>query len=179
MTISAEQAHSFRAFAGLSSEELDEFVAVAQAVTLSRDQSLFREGDSGTSAYLIVSGSVHVRFGAHEGQDRTNVTLERGAVLGELALLTDAARNATIVAETDVELWEIPREAFESGIGRRDRWAIEFLLASARELAGRFTSVNSALLRLMSEADEGAEPGRAELAELGRLRMRLLADWTF
>lgn len=174
-----EDLRRFRPFADLSPDDVEEFMNVVDEVRLSDGEELFQEGDVGTSAYLVVAGSVEVRFRTKRGQQRADVTLRPGAVFGELALLTDAPRNATIVADGDVELWEVGRDAFGTGISRRDRWAIAFLLASARELAARFSNLNRELLALIAEVDDRKEAGRPELAELGRLRMRLLTDWSF
>jgi small-conductance mechanosensitive channel/CRP-like cAMP-binding protein len=73
---------------------------------------IVREGDEGTSLYIIRSGEVEVvahTNGAHEVHIRN---LRRPTFFGEMALMTGEPRTATIRAHTDAELLELSREGF-------------------------------------------------------------------
>lgn len=77
--------------AGIRSSE--SFATVADRRLFRLGHSFFRQGDSGTAAYLIQSGSVSVqRDGAELG------VLGPGRIFGELALLANRPRAATVVA---------------------------------------------------------------------------------
>ena len=60
---------------------------------------LVTEGEPGLEFFVILSGTARVTR-----RGRKVATLGPGAAFGELALLDDAPRNATVVAETDMEL---------------------------------------------------------------------------
>ena len=61
-------------------------------------ETLIRQGDPGDAVLLIVDGSIGVRL-RRSGDEVELATLGAGAVLGEMALVTGAARNADAVAK--------------------------------------------------------------------------------
>ena len=70
---------------------------------------VLREGRAGAAFFLILSGTVEV-----EREGRIVGRLQAGDYFGEMALLTEQVRNATIRAVTDVELFAISRLAFKT-----------------------------------------------------------------
>ncbi|KAB2886017.1 MAG: cyclic nucleotide-binding domain-containing protein, partial [Kofleriaceae bacterium] len=95
---------------------------------------IIREGDPGDACYVIAHGAVVVQRRAEDGAgDAVELArLADGSMFGEFALLADRRRHATVVALTDVEVFEIPR----------------LLL---RELAAVFPEVGPALERFYRE----------------------------
>lgn len=69
--------------------------------------TVIREGDHGDRFFIVGDGSVEV-FQA----GRSIRILGAGAAFGQIALLRDVPRTATVVTLTDVELWSLDREAF-------------------------------------------------------------------
>lgn len=63
---------------------------------------ILREGELGESFFLVNSGVVEVRTRAGGGGEIELTTLQRGAVFGEVAVLTGSPRTATVTALTDV-----------------------------------------------------------------------------
>ena len=103
----AETLASTPLFSGMSQEALELLVAELQLVQLSKDEILFREGDPGDALYVIVEGELSVQA---EGPPRVEMArLGAGAFLGEVALMTDQPRSATVTAIGDAELLRIDR----------------------------------------------------------------------
>jgi CRP-like cAMP-binding protein len=73
---------------------------------------VINEGDRGDCVYIVAEGELEIW---HEGRPRAGVV--RGDVLGEIALTRNVPRTATVLAVTDVELWEIGRKPFLEAIG--------------------------------------------------------------
>jgi predicted acylesterase/phospholipase RssA len=74
---------------------------------------LFRRGDPADAAYLVVAGRMRVIGSDADGQPEPIAEVGTGELIGELALLEDAVRGATVVATRDSDLARLPREAFE------------------------------------------------------------------
>ena len=81
--------------------------------TLAARQWLFREGDPADGVYVVRIGHLEV---VHEWPRAASAinTLTRGAVLGELALLSHSARSASVRALRDTELLRIDTDAVSS-----------------------------------------------------------------
>jgi CRP/FNR family transcriptional regulator, cyclic AMP receptor protein len=95
-----------RLFADLDVEEIEEIARLFKRRDFSQGETIIREGTGGAAFYVIESGEVTVTIG---GDFRA--TLGPGDYFGEIALLDEGARIATVTATTDLEcygltLWE-------------------------------------------------------------------------
>jgi len=72
---------------------------------------IFHEGDLGDSVYVIEKGECEV-IREENGIPRTLATLQAGSYFGEMAVLADLTRNATVKARTAMEVLLIPKEDF-------------------------------------------------------------------
>lgn len=99
-------------FEGLSDEELQRLVDMAQPVSLHAGDTLIRQGDDGDAAYVVLKGQLEVQKQSGPSLIRIDVRTP-GDVVGEMALLSRAARTASVIAKTDGEVLRIPSEAFE------------------------------------------------------------------
>jgi putative ABC transport system ATP-binding protein len=82
-------------------------------------EPIIRQGDIGEEFYLVASGNVDVLVqGAGDLEPKRVATLGRGHYFGERALITGEPRNATIVAEGDVETYVLGKQAFQSALSR-------------------------------------------------------------
>lgn len=94
-------------FAGLSQEALGALVEQLQLITLGTGEVLFYEGDPGDALYVVVEGEVSV---SAEGPPRVEMArMGAGSFIGEVALMTDQPRSATVTATQDAELLRIDR----------------------------------------------------------------------
>src|SRR5512134_2507734 len=99
-------------FQGLSDEELQQLMDMAEPVSLRAGDLLIKQGEPGDAAYVLLKGDFEVQ--KQSGQSLIKIDVRNaGDVVGEMALLSRAPRNATLIAKTDGEVLRIPQEAFE------------------------------------------------------------------
>jgi hypothetical protein len=80
-------------------------------------KTVFKQGDEGETFYIILLGAFEVRVQGDDGQRTSTVaTLNAGESFGELALITDERRSATIVSKQPSELICIERRHYEMAI---------------------------------------------------------------
>ncbi len=79
---------------------------------------IIEEGETGSSFFVLVSGGVRVQRKDEAGQDVVLAHLAEGAFFGEMALLQDGARTATVVAEASSQLFEISKEVLDRIVAR-------------------------------------------------------------
>ncbi len=85
---------------------------------------IFKEGEMGTDLYLLIGGSVEVIKDYQGPKERHLTTLQAVNYFGEMAILDDEPRSATIVAAEDTTLLSLNGEAFKELI--RDMPDISF-----------------------------------------------------
>jgi len=99
-------------FQGLSDEELKRLMDMGELIVLRAGEILIKQGDVGDSAYVVVSGEFEIQKQA--GQSLIKIDVRNpGDVVGEMALLSQGPRNASVIAKTDSETLRIPKEAFD------------------------------------------------------------------
>ncbi|HHP7236662.1 MAG TPA: protein kinase [Desulfobacterales bacterium] len=75
------------------------------------------QGHQGNTCYIVQSGSCRVLVEKQGRMHRVGQIRKRDFV-GEIALLTDEPRSAHVIAESDMELWQISKEMLDALIGR-------------------------------------------------------------
>ncbi|MBX5481201.1 MAG: cyclic nucleotide-binding domain-containing protein [Myxococcaceae bacterium] len=104
-----------------SSLKRDEFIAVLEGMevrTFEPGEDIVREGEVGTSMYAIVEGVVDVLRHQEGGGRKAVAQMKEGDVFGEIALITDAPRLASVTAAAKCVVLEFTREKMQEIIAR-------------------------------------------------------------
>jgi CRP-like cAMP-binding protein len=99
-------------FAGLSDEEIALVAQSARQVQYPRKSIVFHEGDPGDHLLVITRGRVKVLLSGDQGQETIVAILDAPAFLGEMALLAEAPRSATVMTLENTEFIRIGRSSF-------------------------------------------------------------------
>jgi NTE family protein len=119
-------------FAELDRRVLDELAGEARSLLVPCDEYLFHQGDSAGWMAIVRTGRLEVRFETDDGETLAGIA-RRGAVLGELSLLTGTRRSASVRAVRDSELITIRTDVFGHLLDREPTFAT----AVARNLGRR------------------------------------------
>ena len=115
-------------FAELSKKELDSLAKSAKEISHREGAILAKEGDSGLGFFLIVDGTARVVVWG-----RTRRRIGRGDFFGEISLLDQGPRSATVVAESPIRLLGLTQWVFKRMIEQNPSLAWKML----RVMAGR------------------------------------------
>jgi CRP-like cAMP-binding protein len=119
----------------MTDAELEELASSMRRHTFTKDEVVLREGDQGSSMFLVVEGLLSVHSD-HPIDGATRVgQAAPGEVIGEMSLLTGEPRSATALAVTEVIAYEITKEHFQQLLARRPEIAdsISQIVARRRE----------------------------------------------
>lgn len=129
-------------FRGLPEAELWSIAALARPRVLGKEEMLFREGDPGDRFYIVFAGAVEVLKERPLGDHERLAVKRAGEAFGEMSLLNDAPRSASVRALEPTELLVIARDDFNALLGE-SALAIGLLRSLARSLRSldiRFTT---------------------------------------
>jgi CRP-like cAMP-binding protein len=129
----------------LSDEERNFVAERLQYAPFARGDIITKQGSIAHWLYIIAFGEAEVRFEQPGRASRTLGTVRAGQFFGEMGLLAGEARNATVVAKTDVECYRLDRASFQA------------LLLARPEIANEVS-------RIIAERKPGLETARAEAA---------------
>src|ERR671921_1139314 len=119
-------------FAGLATSTLNQILGRTKSRRYAAGEPICREGEVSDRLYLIESGVVAVVIGEGSAA-RAIARLRRGDIFGEMGLLTDAPRSATILPTVPAQVLELDRTSFTEIIQKHPA----ILLNISRVLAKR------------------------------------------
>lgn len=113
--------------------------------TFQAKQIILREGETGNEVYLIIAGKVVVteKVGQGKGHYKVLNSLGPGEIFGEMAMLENQPRSATLIAITPVKLLSLKADNFEMIFKSHPRWAFKILTALSKRINSAFKQVDS------------------------------------
>ena len=114
--------------AGVPNDLLVQIGEQMEEIQAKAGTTIIRSGDPGDAVYLVVEGSLRL-----EREGILLVSRQRGECVGEFALIDDAPRSASVVADTDVLLLRWEREDFQKAFSQ----SLEVACGILRILTGK------------------------------------------
>lgn len=152
-------------FSGLSKSFLDELKGKVSLRTYQKDEVVFKQGDRADAFYLIRYGFVKVAVSDDKGGEKVVSYLNEGSYFGEIALLSNEKRSATISALNRVEIIEITKKDFDEILAYQPavRTAMEKISQQRLDRTAHVVS-NAALSQAISAAvNQGVIQAKAVL----------------
>lgn len=130
-------------FAGIEPSKLKLLAYTSDVVTYRAQQLLFRRGDVGDAAYVIINGDAEVVIPSGDEEIQIAV-LHDGDFVGEIAILCDTPRTATVRAKNELKALRIRKEPFFQLLHQFPEMAVEM----TRLLAERLTRTTAELVEV-------------------------------
>lgn len=161
-----------KAFPGVSQLELDELITRSRVVNYPAGTMLCEEGKIEDKFYILLDGSVSVSKTVNNVEQRLLKSLEAGDFFGEMALIHNAPRAATVTTSSQVTVLEIDKENFDRVLQRSSNIS----MAMVREISSRLRENDEmAIEDLKMRASELAEAYQ-KLAEQELARREFLTN---
>jgi CRP/FNR family cyclic AMP-dependent transcriptional regulator len=145
-------------FKDLPLEKIKKIVNIFRNVTFSENEIIMKEGDSGDTMYIILEGTVEVAkslvLGETDDEDITKNKVftkldgEHHAVFGEIVLLEELKRTATIKAMTNCVLYEMRKDDFLKLAEEDYELGYRILLNLARIVSARLRKADEETVKL-------------------------------
>lgn len=158
------------AFKHLDAAQVEDLASACEVVERSAKQEIIRRGERGDAVFFLLEGELEVYV---DGKERQLITaLHPPAVVGEMELLTDQPRSATVAAKTDAKLLSLPFEAARERMREGDPATLKVIGTIASILAKRLART----LDILAEIAD--RPTRVRSEELDDFRKKLFSDWS-
>jgi CRP-like cAMP-binding protein len=129
-------------FAKIEPSKLKLLAFTSEKLEYQRGQELCRQGDTGDAMFIIMAGEADVVVNTPTGE-HTVARLGKNSFVGEIAILCDVPRTATVRANSTVTALRISKELFFRLVGEYPQIAVEIM----RELAHRLDDTTKALAK--------------------------------
>ena len=153
----------------LNAEQLQTLAPLVRKVRFTKGETLFHQGDEGSSCHILISGGLAGRVLGKKKEVIVEFTLDPGTLVGEMSLMLDMPRSAEIKVTEPSVLLEIGPEAFRALLALDER-----IPAAFARLAADGAESNQAAMEEWAAAQ--ADDEKVEISEQGFLKrfMRLM-----
>lgn len=139
-------------FQGLPRSHLERVVKIGIETVYKKNETVFSEGDVGETFYMILEGAVRIsRIVPGMGEEALAV-LRETAYFGEMSLIDDEARSATVLVHETCKLFEISRRDLEDLLFVDRDLAYELLWNFVRTLSRRLRATNDKMTLLATSS---------------------------
>ncbi len=120
-------------FAKVEPTKLKLMAFASERLTFKNGQALFKQGDIGDSAYIIIDGTADVMIDTPDGP-LTVAHFSRNDIIGEIAILCDVPRTATVAATSELTVLKVTKDLFFRLLSDFPDMAVEIMRALAQRL---------------------------------------------
>ncbi len=132
-------------FSDLSKKELGEIEKIIHRREFKKGEPIFRMGDPGLGMYIIINGSIDIVEEKEKGKSTSLAILKDGAFFGDLALLDEAPRSASAIANETSSILGFFRPDFLDLLYRKPNLGIKILFSLAKIIGERLRRTNEQL----------------------------------
>jgi CRP-like cAMP-binding protein len=131
---------------------MDILISISKEKRAKKDEVIFKEGATGNAFYLIVSGSVRISTIVPGVGEEALTILREGEYFGEMALIDDAPRSASAIANDDTILLLIKKDNFRKLLTQETGIAYKLLWVFTKTLSARLRKTDEQLKSIFAIA---------------------------
>ncbi len=139
-------------FRELTPSEIDTLLSISQERRAQKDDVIFKEGATGDAFYFIVSGSIRISTMVPGVGEEALTILREGEYFGEMALIDDAPRSASAIANENTILLLIEKDNFRKLLAQETGIAYKLLWVFTKTLSARLRKTDEQLKSIFSIA---------------------------
>lgn len=136
-------------FDSLKSDELRIVARYMNFMDFKPRETVFQEGDKGDYVCFVADGSLNVLKKNEVGKQVIIATLNKGRSIGEMAVIDDFPRSATVKARTDSTLVILTRKGFDQILSNHPNIGVKILKGISRLLSMNLRKTSSRLADYM------------------------------
>jgi CRP/FNR family transcriptional regulator, cyclic AMP receptor protein len=149
LTQDVEVLRSIPLFAKVEPAKLKLLAFTSERLEYLSGDELFRQGDYADAAYIILKGEADILVDTPNGTVKV-ASLGKNDIIGEIAILCDVPRTATVVAQSDLETLRISKDGFFHLVTQFPQVGVEVMT----EIASRLHHTTQALTAARARLDE-------------------------
>ncbi len=132
-------------FAGLPDEDLEAVAEICRERKLHRGEVVAEQGAPGDEFYVVTEGFLEISLGGNEASPQVLVNLGKGQIIGEMALIDQGPRSATVRAISEAVVQVIRRKDFEGVCEKNTRIGYIVMKDIAADLSFKLRHRNMAI----------------------------------
>ncbi|NND91359.1 MAG: Crp/Fnr family transcriptional regulator [Granulosicoccus sp.] len=173
MTSAIELLRHVDLFEHLTEQQLADLAAQSRELSFRKNAILMTEGDVGESMYVVKNGTVKVYVSDEDGRELVLYQQGPGAVIGDISLLDDEPRSASVSTLEPCTLLMIGKQAFLDCLRASPEMAINIIRSLTQRLrdateGSRSLALDNVYRRLADKLQELSSSGSAEEPALPR-----------
>jgi CRP-like cAMP-binding protein len=147
LTNEVEVLRNIPLFANIEPAKLKLLAFTSNRLEYLSGEELFHEGDYGDAAYIILEGQAEILVDTPKGTVEV-AFLRKNDIIGEIAILCEVPRTATVVAHDDLEILRVSRDTFFHLVTQFPQVGIEVMRVLAMKLYRTTESLTAARAKL-------------------------------
>jgi CRP-like cAMP-binding protein len=138
--------------ANLTDDQLGALLAFGEILPVAAGQKIISQGERADAMFMLISGKVAAFAKGKDGNESHLRNTEAGGHFGEIGLLEEGVRTASVRAESDCRVFRLNKESFRK-ILKQPELATPLLYSLSRSLALRLADITNRLSEARSLKD--------------------------
>ena len=159
-----------KAFPGINDTDVEAMLTISSLMEYAPETWLCNEGEIEETFYILLDGDVRVTKEINSDEDRLLNTLTAGDFFGEMGLIHDAPRAASVITNGDVKVLEIDKSSFNQTLQKMSMVSV----AMVREVSQRLRDNDELAIEDLREKAGELADAYQQLAELDVARREFL-----